>query len=106
MGIGAGRPRRPTKDLSCCISCYTKLRKVSKQRTSGKRCTLCRLKFLSNTAELRHLPLNLKKNPPEVSEDEEKFEDDPRGVNEVQYGKVFNTASLSSSETTLSDVMV
>jgi len=93
------------KDFSNCSECGEKLKNVNHKRTRPKLCPSCRGDKVGGNSELRQVFLDLQKNPPSPSAYEGTFEDDPRAVNEIEYGRVVKqpTVQLESQFSTLGD---
>ena len=88
-----------------CYKCNEPLKRVGAERNSFKMCASCRGARVGGNSEIRKIFIELKKNPPPPSPDEERFEDDPRAVKEIEYGRVVRqpTVQLASEHSTLGD---
>ena len=93
------------RDFSNCSECGEKLKRVNNRRTRPKLCASCRGDKVGGNSGLRQVFLDLQKNPPPPSAYEGTFEDDPRAVNEIEYGRVVRkpTVQLASERSTLGD---
>ena len=93
------------KDFSNCSECGEKLKRVNNRRTRPKLCASCRGDKVSGHSELRQMFLQMQKNPPPPSAYEGTFEDAPRALKEIEYGRVNRrpTVHLSSEHSTLGD---
>jgi len=94
------------KDFSCCCECGEKLKDVNHKRTRAKLCASCRGDKVGGNSAIRQIFLELQKNPPLESEYEERFEDDPVAVKEVDNQKYRKrTPEVSFGASVLADVM-
>ena len=92
------------KNFSCCCECGEKLKDVNHKRTRPKLCPSCRGDKVGGNSGLRQVFLDLQKNPPPPSAYEGTFEDDPRAVNEIEYGRVVKQPTVQlASQSTLGD---
>lgn len=93
-------------NLTDCYQCGKKLKNVSYQRTTPKRCSKCRFEGRGDNAELRKIYRQFLKKPTKPAEDEMVFEDDPRALKEIEYGKVRRVSrEHHAKETTLSELI-
>ena len=91
-----------------CEKCGDKLRGAIRVRTKPKKCYKCLGQSeLANNYELKRYCKEILNTPTEPGEDELVFEDDPRAVNEIEYGKVIKkSVGYVYSESSLGDVIV
>lgn len=91
-----------------CIKCGNKLRKATRPRTRPKKCYKCLGQSeISHNYDLKKYCKEILNTPTEPGEDELVFEDDPRAVNEIEYGKVVKkSVGYVYSESSLGDVIV
>ncbi len=95
------------KDFSCCSECGEKLKQVNHQRTRPKLCASCRGDKVGGNSEIRQMFLEMQKNPPPESAYEGTFEDDPRALKEIEYGRVVkNPTEIHGGETSLAEIMM
>ena len=93
--------------FSHCSECGEKLKKVNHRRTKPKLCASCRGDKVSGHSELRQMFLEMQKNPPPASAYEGRFEDDPRALREIDYGKVSKKPTvIESGGSNLSEIMM
>jgi len=94
------------KNFSCCYECGEKLKNGNHKRTRPRLCPSCRGDKVGGNSELRQVFLDLQKNPPPPSAYEGTFEDDPRALKEIEYGRVVkNPTAIHRGETSLAEVM-
>lgn len=95
------------KNFSCCCECGEKLKNVNHKRTRPKLCPSCRGDKVGGNSGLRQVFLDLQKNPPPPSAYEGTFEDDPRALREIEYGRVVKKPTeIHRGETSLAEVMM
>jgi len=89
-----------------CKLCKEKLGEVSNRRNTAKMCADCRGYGVGKNGEVRGIFTELSEKKIEPAEDEIWFEDDPRALNEVDFGKVSRQATeVSYGVSELADIM-
>jgi len=90
-----------------CKECGVALKGKTKKRSKATTCYSC-LGIKTKTYELSNLCKSILKEPPkEPAEDELVFEDDPKAVNELEYGRVIKqSVGYVFSESSLADVII
>ena len=89
-----------------CIECQKLLRPSHRKRTSYKTCYECRGIQMPNY-ELSKVCKEILNTPTEPSEDELFFEDCPKAVNELEYGKVIKQSrGYVYSESAMAEIIV
>ena len=90
--------------LNHCKVCGIKLPPTKERRTHRKMCWDCRGDHQSHNQALREIFKELQKRKPVVEEGV--FEDDPRAVKELEYGRVIKRSNVTARETTLSEIII
>ena len=88
--------------LNVCKICGIDLPPTKERRTHRKMCWDCRGDYQSQNQALREIFKELQKRKPVV--DEGVFEDDPRAVKELEYGRVIKRSNVTARETPLSEL--
>jgi hypothetical protein len=90
--------------LNVCKVCGIDLPPTKERRTHRKMCWDCRGDHQSHNQALREIFKELQKRKPVVEEGV--FEDDPRAVKELEYGRVIKRSNVTARETTLSEIII
>jgi len=81
-----------------CLECGTDLKEVTYIRPFAKMCDDCKSEVRQGNHEIRIVTQKLQKRNSKMTDEElgmdEKFEDDPRAVNEKEYGRVYREATV------------
>ena len=87
--------------MNSCRECGGKLRRVKYVRKMPTYCPDCTQKI---NPTVRDIFKQMQANPTTPAPDEMWFEDDPRAVNEIEYGRVIKRATTITSSTTLGEL--
>ena len=90
--------------LNHCKVCGIELPPTKERRTHRKMCWDCRGDHQSQNQALREIFKELQKRKPVVEEGV--FEDDPRAVKELEYGRVIKRSNVTARETPLSEIII
>ena len=96
----------PKNCLDYCKDCGIKLKNTKHVRTHPKLCPDCRGYNSTLNPSVREVFNELQKKPTIPAEDELWFEDCPKAVREVEYGRVVRKTNVAPVETTLSDLII
>lgn len=81
-----------------CLECGTDLREVTYIRPYAKVCSECKSLVWAGNSQIKKVTQNLQKRNSKMTKKElgmdERFEDDPRAVNEVEYGRVYREPTV------------
>ena len=91
----------PKNSIDHCKDCGVRLKNTKHIRTRPMSCPNCVQKL---NPSVRDIFKEMQRKPTTPAPDEMWFEDDPRAVNEIEYGRVIKRATTINSSTTLGDV--
>ena len=93
----------PKNCLDYCKDCGIKLKNTKHLRTRSMSCPDCVQKL---NPCVRDIFKEMQRKPTTPAPDELWFEDDPKAVEEVEYGRVSRKSNVSAVETTLSEIII
>tara|TARA_R100001460_G_scaffold96486_1_gene138902 strand:- start:2971 stop:3255 length:285 start_codon:yes stop_codon:yes gene_type:complete len=93
----------PKNSIDHCKDCGVRLKNTKHIRTRPMSCPDCVQKL---NPSVRDIFKEMQRKPTTPAPDEMWFEDDPRAVNEIEYGRVSRVSNAAPHETTLSEVII
>ena len=93
--------------IDTCKECGKQLKKIKHERLSQKVCNDCKGEYRSVNKYAREIFKEMQENPTEPAEDEMWFEDSPKALSEIDYGRVViqSTSNTSYGVSPLADMM-
>ena len=92
--------------IDTCKECGKQLKKIKHERLSQKVCNDCKGEYRSVNKYAREIFKEMQENPTEPAEDEMWFEDSPKALSEIDYGRVIKqSATISYGISPLSEIM-
>jgi len=92
-----------------CLECGADMKEVTYIRPYAKVCSDCKSLVWSGNTEIKKVTQDLQKRNSKMTREElgldEMFEDDPRAVNEKEYGKVYHKETIIADRVNVLDTI-